>query len=320
MVEEEEEEEEEEEKKEKEDDDDRIIMIPNKNIRLQFDFTNTDAYNDKMLLYYAYQDFEQEQKEDITDNERGPDDGDAPLVKGTRLLARQAVQALIQRDAQFMHPELTPEGQKERRDWILRTRDRLVKIAVGMRYVNRKNDKVSYDAFTHYRKCRIRLIYNEVTKKISIKLKEGPLFDEYIIFESPTLRELMGFSFTDPQLLSPERKFENKRKVYTLTYPTDFDLYTRHVYVYTNIVKHSKIGSHDAAIIRALVIPDKSKTDAISYNYSIPQYYSLSNNQINYISIGLYDEIGQSIAFANLSGVLVVLHFRKKKNLTAVSQ
>ena len=79
------------------------------------------------------------------------------------------------------------------------------------------------------------------------------------------------------------------------------------IYVYSDIVTPSFIGTHSANLLDVIVL----KNDWFSKNKAFTPYKNVSKTSIDEINISLRDENGNPISFSKNVSVTVVLHFKK---------
>lgn len=202
------------------------------------------------------------------------------------------------------------------------TRFRLGRIRQGLPHLteSRSYYQHAWDAFQSYCTSYIRLSYDEKKKKISISYIEGGVRDEYISFPNDKLPTLLGLGFSQTEHLA-EPSFQNEDQTKTVTgeFMCDFEKFSRHIYIYTDLVKHSRIANQNAPILKYITLPQRAKEDdhdILCFSYQKPQYYSLAAPTFNTVSIALKDEWGDEIKFHNAQEtVMVMLHFRKKRKI-----
>src|SRR5277367_370711 len=88
--------------------------------------------------------------------------------------------------------------------------------------------------------------------------------------------------------------------------------YTRHIYVYTDLIHPNFIGNSFSPLIR-IVQPKQGHLDAETVEFSIRQYYPLRSNILTDIEVELRTDTGRLTPFTSgRNRVVCVFHVRKK--------
>ena len=85
-----------------------------------------------------------------------------------------------------------------------------------------------------------------------------------------------------------------------------------HMYVYSSLVKDSIVGNVFAPMVRVVGLEDKSKSETIHREFTVPHYLPLRSSSFNEVVLELTDGMGNSMKF-NQGNSVAVFHFRKKK-------
>ena len=87
------------------------------------------------------------------------------------------------------------------------------------------------------------------------------------------------------------------------------------MYVYTVIIEEQFVGDYNATLLRTIPIQGRKHGDPInSIMFNKIYYMPVSKRLINTIELKLTDDSGMPVAFTE-GKVVIVLHFRRKKNL-----
>lgn len=190
------------------------------------------------------------------------------------------------------------------------------------------NKEISHVKYLHRGKTykgpfKGRLKYNPQSKKMTMIFHRG----ESIRVKNPILRRMMGYRDGDTEqmgnFLKPSRDTSTDTDVTTrrtLPFPCAFNVNGSHMYVYSDIVNLSQVGSMYAPIMRVVSLDHVANQhiETIHKNYPIPHYMSLRSNVIQSINIVLCNDKGEDIKFRQGNSILV-LHFRKKPLLKALN-
>lgn len=141
-------------------------------------------------------------------------------------------------------------------------------------------------------------IKNERIKFI-LRAREG-------IYLNKGLYDLLGFS--EQHLFNNE---ERKSKTVEAKYAADINANLHSLYVYTNIVQDTLVGTSYVPLLRIVNVSGKyqSQIDKIFNN---PFYIDILHNKIKTIEISICDDQGQLIPFQS-GKCIVKLHFKRKK-------
>lgn len=162
-----------------------------------------------------------------------------------------------------------------------------------------------------------KVFFDEASKKLYFELDAN---GENMRFYNDKMREMMGFDASSQGLVSagghriPYFPAEKDQGLVRLAHPAEFDLFNRLMYVYSNIVRRSAIGSHNAPLLRivSLNMSNRSiESSVIHHTYDPPHYYSLAEDSIKDINIQLRDFMGDEIPLQT-GKVVVVLQFKKR--------
>ena len=189
-----------------------------------------------------------------------------------------------------------------------------------------KEEKIIHshvDASALSKRFEGKIIYHANAKKFYFHLNTG----EFFKVMNRDLRAMMGFGQEDHDNngvlthgITNEGKvlgLGGKRGLIGLTYPAEFDLFTRLIYVYTNIIGMSSVGSITSPILRIMsnnITLGKIQESIIHNVYDPPQYFPLSSNRTREINIQLRDFLGREISLQS-GKIVVVLHFKRAKKI-----
>ena len=82
--------------------------------------------------------------------------------------------------------------------------------------------------------------------------------------------------------------------------------------MYSSLVKDSIVGNVFAPIVRVVGLEDKSKSETIHREFTVPHHLPLRSSSFNEVVLELTDGMGNSMKF-NHGNSVAVFHFRKKK-------
>lgn len=242
----------------------------------------------------------------------------------------------------YKNPE---NNQYDRNEWIsispppghYENPDFLVK------QINAKIERVEH------RKNLARFLYNDISKKITVRFDEKAL-SETVIVMSKTMAQLLGFGWetktrknrdvqppkesggAESTTAGKRRQVEDEIKDYTLLAAGDSDLvamspedalsYTASgvcdlqrgfysLFIYCDIVDPVVVGDVRAPLLRVVNIAGKEGS-TVSRIYQNIQYVPILRKQFDTIEIDIRSDFGQKVAFER-GKVIVVLHFRRRK-------
>jgi hypothetical protein len=212
-----------------------------------------------------------------------------------------------------------------------------------VKQINAKIERVEY------RKNLARFLYNDISKKITVRFDEKALSETIILMSKP-MAELLGFEWEtktrqkrdvkpptesggdEPGISRKRRQVEDEIKDYLLVRAGDSDMvalgpedalsYTASgvcdlqrgfysLFVYCDIVEPVVVGDVKAPLLRVVNISGKEGS-TISRIYQNIQYVPILRKQFDTIEIDIRSDFGQKVAFER-GKVIVVLHFRRRK-------
>ena len=94
--------------------------------------------------------------------------------------------------------------------------------------------------------------------------------------------------------------------------PCSFNYKSAHMYVYSSLEKDSIVGYVFAPIVRVVGLEDKSKSETIHRESTVPHYLPLRSSSFNEVVLELTDGMGNSMKF-NQGNSVAVFHFKKRK-------
>lgn len=213
-----------------------------------------------------------------------------------------------------------------------------------VKQINAKIERVEY------RKNLARFLYNDISKRITVRFDEKAL-SETVIVMSKTMAELLGFGWEtktrrncneqppkesggdDSSMVArTRRQVEDEIKDYLLLTGADSNLvvlspedalsYTASgvcdlqrgfysLFIYCDIVDPVAVGNIRAPLLSRVNIAGKEGA-TISRIYQNIQYVPILRKQFDTIEIDIRSDFGQNVAFER-GKVIVVLHFRRRK-------
>ena len=84
------------------------------------------------------------------------------------------------------------------------------------------------------------------------------------------------------------------------------------MYVYSSLVKDSIVGNVFAPIVRVVGLEDKTKSETIHREFTVPHHLLLRSGSFNEVVLKLTDGMGNSMKF-NQGNSVDVFHFKKKR-------
>jgi hypothetical protein len=236
------------------------------------------------------------------------------------------------------------EGQYDRSDWVNVSPPpgHYESPEVLVRQINAKIERVEH------RKNGVRFLYNEISKKVTVRFDQLSLSETGLQFTRP-LAELLGFDYErvtalrqiDPPSLDDTAAKTRQRRHnvveevrgyklkavggsggYVRMVPEDALSYTASsvcdlqrgfysLFVYCDIVEPVVVGDVRAPLLRVVNISGKEGL-TISRIYQNVQYLPIQRKQFDTIEIDIRDDTGEKVAFER-GKVIVVLHFRRRR-------
>lgn len=210
-----------------------------------------------------------------------------------------------------------------------------------VKQINAKIERVEH------RKNLARFLYNDISKKITVRFDEKALSETVISMSKPTA-ELLGFGWEtktrqyrdvqppngddNPGPTRKRRQVVDEIKDYLLLRASDSDMvaigpedalsYTASgvcdlqrgfysLFIYCDVVEPVVVGDVKAPLLRVVNISGKEGS-TISRIFQNIQYVPILRKQLDTIEIDIRSDFGQKVAFER-GKVIVVLHFRRRK-------
>ena len=232
-----------------------------------------------------------------------------------------------EKESQFEHPRSSAAGWAERAAHARRERERreeMERETTGddESEFAKEMDRRYGGPRTHSRaQSKVfagKMYFDEASKKFYFDLDAQ---GEIIRFFDRNLIEMMGFSKASQGIVKGRDKRvpyflgEKHLGLIPLEFPAEFDMFSRLLYVYSNIVRRSAIGSQDAPLLRIVSVNNSNKSiqSSVIHNiYDRPQYHRLDGDNISEINIQIRDFMGSEIPLQT-GKVVVVLQFKKIK-------
>ena len=127
-------------------------------------------------------------------------------------------------------------------------------------------------------------------------------------------RDLQRCTGGEPTTLLDFKKMAAKepptRTITAVSTPT-LDIFTKNLFIYTNIVRHTIVGNNFIQLLRVVHV-NGDYGQNINVNYINPQYIKLNTDSIKHVEIRMCDDQGELIKF-EYGRVIVVLHFKKDR-------
>ena len=161
-----------------------------------------------------------------------------------------------------------------------------------------------------------RLKYNPNSRKITLVLNNhlGTM-----TFYGDNFRNMLGLEKVN-DLGDLTIKFEKDElrsmREYYYEFPKScsFNYKGAHMYVYSSLVKDSIVDNVFAPIVRVVDLEDKSNSETIHREFTVPHYLPLRSSSFNEVVLELTDGMGNSMKF-NQGNSVAVFHFRKKSKI-----
>ena len=117
-----------------------------------------------------------------------------------------------------------------------------------------------------------------------------------------------------PNLTSPATDNITPRQLYRVVAEKFPDLRNDkyHIYIYSNLPKHTMVGHTQVPLLRCLPIKPQQQGQFLSKSFDRLQYRPLSSNFFQYIQIIIADDAGQEIPFT-WGRVVCTIHIRKRR-------
>ena len=114
--------------------------------------------------------------------------------------------------------------------------------------------------------------------------------------------------------LRPIRR-RKPRYVFKANKKAKLDYANFHLFIYTNIVKHSIVGNAYAQLLRELSIDETHRGQHLNYQFDKPRYLPVEQNFITELNFQIRHDNGELVKFA-AGKSLLTLHFRPRQQKT----
>jgi len=188
------------------------------------------------------------------------------------------------------------------RAWLIKIPPGRYSVKEFCEYFNRYCPEKSSNGFQG------QLLFNNSTGKLYFYLKPG----EMVKIRHARLQKILGM--IKKNFVANFKKQGEEFSISAMDQIAQFNCNLKHMFVYTNFIEYSAVGSTLAPLLRVINMPDK-KTDDISVNHETffdSQYFKVSKRVIPSIEIELRDSLGELIQFP-LGEVFIVLKFRRRR-------
>ena len=185
------------------------------------------------------------------------------------------------------------EGRYKAKDWV--------------RTINQRLKEAIVDKVTQENLYMGRLRYHEAGNQIEVVL--GPR--EGMALTDPMLATMTGWESTGKEIFNPG----NAKSRTLLPYPCQFDTNGDQMFVYTNIIQFSTVGSENMPLLCTVYLEPGGFP--CNRQFKQIQYHLLRVEEMDHIEILLKNSFGHDMDFKESgSHSVVVLHFRRRLRLS----
>lgn len=146
---------------------------------------------------------------------------------------------------------------------------------------------------------RGRFLKNPDTHLIRLKLEPGAQIRLH-----PIISSMLGF---DENIF---RSNEEDEDYIEADHPSNLDITVKHIYIYSDIVKHMVVGNTYAPLLQTIPARPIKHGDMTHNEFLNPHYLALQTGDLSVIEMRLCDEVGETIKFES-GNVIVKLHFKQ---------
>lgn len=168
--------------------------------------------------------------------------------------------------------------------------------------------------------------FNHITRRVHITTGKNSNFILYLELEEE-LSEILGLKYDyeseyyDVIEATPDEiKIQHLRIKGEANSFRHYDLSAgvRSIFLYSNIVSNSIVGSKLTSLLKVVPIPSEAHFgDQINLDFNPIEYQKLNTNTLQDISIALFDDTGSQIPF-KFGRTIVKLHFRQNESIREI--